>query len=101
MDDQHDGWGPSARDVATDGEAMLPAPPAQATGPPADRPASELERWELRLRVAELAAAIDTIAAALRDAHAAGLRVTPRQARLLHSAAAADRLLRILARRLE
>jgi hypothetical protein len=100
MDDQQDGCGPSAREIAPDCERSAPHRSAPATGPPPDVPAALLERLELRMRVAELTTVTDTIAAALRDARAAGLRVGERHERLAASAAAAGRLLRAIAARL-
>lgn len=52
------------------------------------------------MRVAELTTVIDTIDTVLRDARAAGLRVSDRHERLAASAAAAGRLLRAIAARL-
>jgi CRP-like cAMP-binding protein len=56
---------------------------------------------ELRIRIAELTAVIDVIATALRDARAAGLKVTERHERLVADGKAAAGLLRTIARRLE
>lgn len=100
MDDQQDGCGPSARDDAPDRERGAAHRSRPATGPPPDPPEAGLERLELRMRVAELTTVIDTIDTALRDARAAGLRVSERHERLAASAAAAGQLLRAIAARL-
>lgn len=103
MDDQRDDCRPSAVSGAADcarGDAQRGVP---ATGPPpsSDLPASPGERMELRIRVAELTAVIDTIESTLRDARGAGLKITDRHERLSASATAAAGLLRAIARRLE
>lgn len=100
MDDQQDGCGPSAREGAPDGARGAAHRSTPATGPPPDAPAASIERLELRMRVAELTTVIDTIDTALRDARAAGLKVSERHERLAASAAAASRLLRAIAARL-
>jgi hypothetical protein len=100
MDDQQDGCGPSAREGAPDCERGAPHRSIPATGPPPDVPEAALERLELRMRLAELTTVIDTIETALRDARAAGLRVSERHERLAASTAAASRLLRAIAARL-
>jgi hypothetical protein len=106
MDDQHDDCRPSTVSVAGDGARSGAHSPLPATGPPptdlpaTDLPASLGERMELRIRVAELTAVIDTIETTLRDARGAGLKVTQRHERLSASANAAAGLLRAIARRL-
>ncbi|WP_439580312.1 hypothetical protein [Elioraea sp.] len=111
MDDQHDDCRPSTVSVAGDGARSGAHSPPPATGPPptdlpatdlpaTDLPASLGERMELRIRVAELTAVIDTIETTLRDARGAGLKVTQRHERLSASANAAAGLLRAIARRL-
>lgn len=96
MDDPGDGPAPSALEVSADGEAAGASP----AGPAADAPQGALERYALRIRLAELAAVVDTIAAALGDARRAGCAVTPRHARLAAEAEAAARLLGRVSRRL-
>lgn len=103
MDDQHDDCRPSAVSGAADWARSDIQPGRPATGPPpsCDLPASPRERVELRIRIAELTAVIDTIATTLRDARGAGLKVTERHERLSASANAAAGLLRAISRRLE
>lgn len=103
MDDQRDDCRPSAAGGAADcarGDAQRSVP---ATGPPpsTDLPAGLRERMELRIRVAELTAVIDTIESTLRDARGAGLKVSARHERLAASATAAAALLRAIAARLK
>jgi hypothetical protein len=102
MDDQREDCRPSAVSGAADAAHSNGERGTPATGPPsADLPASLGERMELRIRIAELTAVIDTIVTALRDARAAGLKVTERHERLVAGAKAAAGLLRMIARRLE
>lgn len=101
MDDQQDGCGPSARHGVADGDRGTAARPALATGPPPDVPPTMIERLELCMRVAELTAALDTIDTTLRDARAAGIRISERHERIAAGAAAASALLRAIADRLK
>lgn len=104
-DNQHDGVKPSAgRDAADLDRGATERGPTErgppTTGPPRDLPEAPLDRLELRMRVAELTTVIDTVETALRDARAAGLRVSERHEQLAASTAAARRLLRAIAARL-
>ena len=102
MDDQRDDCGPSAWCVGVRGSNGADHTPRQASGSPGQAEPIPLgERAELRMRLAELSAVVDTIGSALRDARSAGLKVSPRHERVAAMAAAAADLLRALNRKLD
>lgn len=102
MDDQREDCGPSTGCIGGRGPDDTADTPRRVTRPPAVEPHLSIgERAELRVRLAELSAVVDTVESALRDARDAGLKVTPRHKRVAAMTAAAASLLRALNQELD